>query len=596
MERLIASVTVFFVWGISTTLYRNLNHGLSKSARHQQATRMGIASLLSMLPWIIAGELPVSIPAISAGIVSLLTAVTYPLLYHLSNRRTSPDYDNYMDITLGLYMFGIYSAVLIGGARINPVWAGAITAAMECVMLFIALSQWVYYAMYHGSVDSKSIEVVLNTNVNEILEFGKYYNPLAVTGVIAGIAGITAVMFYTDMTFPAVTSTPPLAVAILMAVYLAAMYMVIFRSRHSALRCSGVMSLIYEVKEFKKANSHYLADTAKRLEALVVRPVGPAYGRPSTILIVIGESASRDHISAFTDMSHETSPWLGKMAHEGKILLYPNSYSCAIQTVPAVKMMMTEANQYGSKPFAKSCSLIDVAHKLGYKVHWYSNQGHLGAFDTPVTMIAETADTAKWTAQQLNIPKFDESLIDFLDEVNPAENNLIVLHLKGNHFNYLNRFPADRRVWDNTAGENEDVTNYHNSLRYTDSVLAEAFGYASEKLHLDAMLYVSDHGENPLKRRSPKFDGYENTRIPMALYLSDDFRRLHPVRTEALENNRDKYFTNDLTYDLVCGIFDIESENFNPSQSLAYSDYRFRLNDMLTYEGRIKVADDPKLK
>ena len=61
---------------------------------------------------------------------------------------------------------------------------------------------------------------------------------------------------------------------------------------------------------------------------------------------------------------------------------------------------------------------------------------------------------------------------------------------------------------------------------------------------------------------------------------------------KALADNRDRYFTNDLLYDLMCGIFDIRSNRYDPSQSLASADYCYQRADMLTYDNRIRVADD----
>ena len=65
-------------------------------------------------------------------------------------------------------------------------------------------------------------------------------------------------------------------------------------------------------------------------------------------------------------------------------------------------------NQYDkSQKFSTACSIVDIAHKLGWRVHWYSNQGHLGAADTPITIIAETSDVAKWTKQELGKVQYD---------------------------------------------------------------------------------------------------------------------------------------------------------------------------------------------
>ena len=78
----------------------------------------------------------------------------------------------------------------------------------------------------------------------------------------------------------------------------------------------------------------------------------------------------------------------------------------------------------------------------------------------------------------------------------------------------------------------------------------------------------------------------------MFAYFSDEYIRLHPNRVSALQKNREKYFTNDLVYDLMCGIFDIQSNHFDESSSLASNQYRFTRNMLLTYEGQKHIAED----
>ena len=69
-------------------------------------------------------------------------------------------------------------------------------------------------------------------------------------------------------------------------------------------------------------------------------------------------------------------------ADPAHFMLFPNAYSCALYTVATLEKALTEFNQYNGKNFNEACTVVDIAHALGYRVHWYSNQGHLGAFDT----------------------------------------------------------------------------------------------------------------------------------------------------------------------------------------------------------------------
>lgn len=56
--------------------------------------------------------------------------------------------------------------------------------------------------------------------------------------------------------------------------------------------------------------------------------------------------------------------------------------------------------------------------------------------------------------------------------------------------------------------------------------------------------------------------------------------------------NCNRYFTNDLVYELMCGIFDVESNHFDETSSLASKQYKYTRDDLLTYEGKARIADD----
>ena len=116
-----------------------------------------------------------------------------------------------------------------------------------------------------------------------------------------------------------------------------------------------------------------------------------------------------------------------------------------------------------------------------------------------------------------------------MDEIDPTKNNFVVLHLKGNHVNFINRYPKEKTIW-GKPGEWDLILNYENSIHYTDSVLRSFYEYASEKLNLQAMVFFSDHACIPDKLRTPNFNGFGMTRIPMFVYLSDEFKAKHEHR------------------------------------------------------------------
>ena len=611
MPYLLVLILTAILYAISLSIYLGCNQGMARNARGQQSRRLLIATLLAVSPiafYILTSQplnpstpqplnvstsQPLNIstsPLLNPSLllsffVALSWMITYPLLYHLTNRRTSPDYENYMDTAFGLYTLGYLWGMKLMG--ISPLLLGIV----EFLLLFIPLFQWVYYGLYRVCIDTNAMKILQETHINEVIEFMRSYGWWRVAAVALVILLLGAVVIGVNIMWP-VTYQAPLPLHLLFLALTLFLLWYSWKTRHGAFVRTSFAKMFAEVKEYVENNRLYSYMTAKRLESLHVEPLGKPWSQPSTIMLVIGESACRDYMSAFTPMQEDTTPWLRQLAADQRhTLLFPHAYSCAMQTVPTLEKALTEYNQYNQKAFYDSCSIVDVAHKLGYRVHWYSNQGHLGVADTPITLVAETSDVAKWTHQQVGTVQYDEELLTFLDEVDPTQNNFVVLHLKGSHFNFMSRYPRSFTRW-GQPGVQDNVVCYKNSIAYTDHVLEQFYQYGRDKLNMQAMLYFSDHATEPGRRRKPNFDGFQMTRIPLFAWLSDEYISSHPGRYEALQQNQAKYFTNDLAYDLVCGLFDIRSAHFDETASLASSQYRFTRDMLLTYEGRKHIAED----
>lgn len=112
---------------------------------------------------------------------------------------------------------------------------------------------------------------------------------------------------------------------------------------------------------------------------------------------------------------------------------------------------------------------------------------------------------------------------------------------------------------------------------------------------MDAMIYFSDHGSDPLKLRDPDNPDFIGLRIPLFVYLSPSYKDAHPKISQTLNQNSEQFFSNDLIYNLICGILDIRSNHYNESESIASPFYKFNKNDIKTDEGKQLVKNDPYL-
>ena len=315
--------------------------------------------------------------------------------------------------------------------------------------------------------------------------------------------------------------------------------------------------------------------------------------------MVIGESAGRNFLSAYGGSSvkgNNTTPWLCKCkkGDSKHFFLFQHAYTCWHQTVLTLERALTEKNQYNNKDFNQSYSIIDVAKKAGYKTYWFSDQGKLGDADTAISLVAKTADQHLWlcdTASNSGKIKRDGELLTFLNNVNPKENNFIVLHLMGSHENYLHRYPPEFTKFGQPNKFNR-VLNYDNSLAYSDFVLQNIYEYCKANLNLQAMLYFSDHGSDPHHIRHPDIVPFVVLRIPMFIYLSDEYQNLFPRTSHSLQNHIDSYFTNDLIYETVCGLLNITSNHYDETNSLASPKYKFTRETLLTNLGHTKLIED----
>lgn len=592
-------VLMLLLYAVSMWVFLRFNRGLAPTSRRQQGRRYLIASLLSGLALSLTHFSVWSPQVVAALVVSVAWMLAWNVTCHLTYRRCSPDYDNHIDIAFGLYLFGFLVGLHALLAQLSEVGAALVCGAVESLLLVVPLVEVGYYLIYKSCVDISGMQPLLETDGNEILEFLHSFSPLKVAAMVAPLLSALALCFGLNLAASSPTPGAHLAlaarvvedVALLGLTLFFAVYL--FKPHHGLFVRTGIVELYLDVRAYQRGNAGYRQAVEERLKGLMVEPASGRLPSPHTLLLVIGESACRDYMSCYAPQPFETTPWeSGKARDDARFVFFSHAYSCAMQTVPSLSRALTEQNLYSDIPFDRACSIIDVAHKAGYRVNWYSNQGHIGVNDTPVSLIAETADVAKWTKQEIGKPYYDESLLDFLDEVDPEANNLVVLHLMGSHFNYQNRYtPAYAAAQGLQDGDN--VRNYRNSLHYTDYILRRAYRYAKERLHLQAMVYFSDHGAIPEKRRLPWFLGFGMVRIPLWVYLSEEYRQTFPATASALEANKDRYFTNDLAYDLLCGLLNIKSDHYDPSQSIASPLYRFTRDMLLTDEGRVKVGDDP---
>lgn len=82
-----------FLYVASYFIYVNLSHGLGHKAEYLQLRRFFPCALLAVLPMYLANLSLTAPPYLASFCVGLAWILTYPLLYFLTYRKNSSDFD-----------------------------------------------------------------------------------------------------------------------------------------------------------------------------------------------------------------------------------------------------------------------------------------------------------------------------------------------------------------------------------------------------------------------------------------------------------------------------------------------------------------------
>ena len=331
----------------------------------------------------------------------------------------------------------------------------------------------------------------------------------------------------------------------------------------------------------------------QKLSTLTSLKLNPDVDKDGNLFVlVIGESQSASHIQAY-GYQKATTPKLVERLKEPNHLLFNNVFSSWPQTVQALSYALTNANQYNQVEVSYAYSLIEIARAVGFDTYWLSNQRKYGMYETPITVISSTANHEIWTngSAKMEGVFFDEELVNRLPKVDPNKNTLIIIHLMGSHQKYEKRVPKEFRQF---TGADEVVASYDNSILYTDYVVDEIYNKAKKNPAFKALVYFSDHGEEPhvVGGHDPVNVTYQMLKVPLFVYLSDSYRKNHLNLFESLKSNEHKYFSNDLIFDLMVSLMRIEGvPNFEESLNLSSKKYRLDKASTLTMYGKKHINE-----
>ena len=521
-------------------------------------------------------------------------ATAFPLLYTWTYSsvwyQSLICFDAIIGTAIWVFLTGLTAA--LAKAPLKKLSA-ALLAVLDFLFLVVPFIQYAYYCIVWHCLSPASLMALYLTNWRESIDFiesnvGVLPACIIIAGFIVFLA-IAARVNYAFLKAMATTRTDTRFGSALALVFMSLLALLYY------MPISSFGELVTDVTTYVEQTQSYGNGHDERYDELDIDGTQTLAARaPGTVIVVIGESASRDYMHAFTpSFPYPDTPWLDENLGNPDFNVFTNAYASWSQTVPVLQRALTEQSQYNDKEFFESTSIIDVAKKSGYTTYWFSNQGRYGQYDSAITLVAKTADRAEWTDDSYNFSdKYDDTLLWYLTQVDPDANNFIVLHVMGSHIYYNNRYPTEFNQW---HGDSEVTSpeSYANSIHYTDYILSQIFDYATKNLNLRAMVYFSDHGENLEISHNPDVFSYDMVRIPMFIYLSPEYQDALPGRTRAIRYHRSRYFTNDMLYDTISGLLSAPSSRYDERQDLTSPNYAFTRSTLTTMLGQQTLTGDP---
>ncbi len=237
--------------------------------------------------------------------------------------------------------------------------------------------------------------------------------------------------------------------------------------------------------------------------------------------------------------ARDTSP---RLRAKTGIIMFPMMMTTAPETQIAVPSMLSLQPITDWPSVQAQKSVVSAFNEAGFKTYWLSTQG-VDEWSGIIPQMAAEAGTVRYFSQS-----FDGALLNEVREIVDMEPTghrklLIVLHVKGSHFEYDRRYPSEfaHFVTPHGTRRNNIVDAYDNSILYTDWFLSELISMLSARNTHTALLYASDHGENLLDDDRQLLGHTRGTEYDLStssfIWLSEEVRKRHPTWVSNLEHH-----------------------------------------------------------
>ena len=343
--------------------------------------------------------------------------------------------------------------------------------------------------------------------------------------------------------------------------------------------------------------------TAKQIDRLVRTAskvqVDSCSFRSPNIVLIIGESYNRHHSSQY-GYTMPTTPRQQKLEKQGRLVKYTDVVSPWNLTSFVFKLLFSMYSVGDKGEWCDYPLFPELFRKAGYHVTFLTNQFLPKAkeavydFSGGFFLNNPKLSAAQFDTRNTQLHRYDEDLLKDYDELQGqnTDHNLIIFHLLGQHVQYRQRSPKERKLFHGddykelkpnlNARERQTLADYDNAILYNDSVVTEIVKKFENE---DAIvIYVPDHGEECYegdmhffcRMHSAKIDArlaHAEFDIPMWIWCSRKYIKKRPEIFRQVVNARNRRFMTDALAHMLLYLGGIHARDYNEQLNLLSPEY-----------------------
>ena len=337
-------------------------------------------------------------------------------------------------------------------------------------------------------------------------------------------------------------------------------------------------------------------------------------GQGEIYVVVVGESLNKHHMGVY-GYELDTTPNLQRLKDEGNLFVADNSFSNYPGTMSALSHALTAANQKNNKHYTESLGIVELMNEAGFVTHWLGNQPLSNSYDMILGLIAKEAQDVQLTfdiefhSMSHKHHQPDGVLLPLYEQIlaqrDAGKNQVIFVHLMGNHTDYCERYPEEYKRYEVSpmdalyshifkGGLGHSRECYDNSILYNDhvvSTLVDDLQSALGEEGIGGLIYFADHSEDierGVGHSSANFS-FDMVESPTLVWLSPAYQQTNANKTAALRHNLGQYYPNDFIFDTVIGMSgsQMEGSSYCSSCDLFSFDYDLPLENARTMHGKL---------